>query len=43
LQLEHELSGLVHAAYGLTPDEVRLMWRAAPPRMPTTLLPITTD
>ena len=28
------LSDLVNAAYGLTPDEVALMWRTAPPRMP---------
>jgi hypothetical protein len=34
LALERELSDLVNAAYGLTPDEVALMWRTAPPRMP---------
>jgi hypothetical protein len=28
------LSDLVNAAYGLTPDEVALMWATAPPRMP---------
>lgn len=33
-RLERELSDLVNAAYGLTPDEVRLMWETAPPRMP---------
>jgi len=32
--LERKLSDLVNAAYGLTPDEVALMWRTAPPRMP---------
>ena len=32
--LEHQLSDLVNAAYGLTPDEVALMWETAPPRMP---------
>ncbi|HVC94217.1 MAG TPA: DNA methyltransferase, partial [Pirellulales bacterium] len=32
--LEHQLSDLVNAAYGLTPDEVALMWATAPPRMP---------
>ena len=32
--LEARLSDLVNAAYGLTPDEVRLMWDTAPPRMP---------
>lgn len=34
LQLERRLSDLVNAAYGLTPDEVQLMWDTAPPRMP---------
>ena len=34
LQLEHRLHDLVNAAYGLTPEEVRLMWETAPPRMP---------
>lgn len=33
-RLERELSDLVNAAYGLTPEEVRLMWATAPPRMP---------
>jgi hypothetical protein len=33
-RLERELSDLVNAAYGLTPEEVALMWRTAPPRMP---------
>ena len=28
------LDYLVNAAYGLTPDEVELMWATAPPRMP---------
>jgi hypothetical protein len=32
--LEWRLSDLVNEAYGLTPDEVRLMWQTAPPRMP---------
>lgn len=32
--LEHEISDLVNAAYGLTPDEIALMWETAPPRMP---------
>jgi hypothetical protein len=35
VQLEHHVSELVNAAYGLTPDEVELMWDTAPPRMPT--------
>jgi len=34
VRLESQLSDLVNAAYGLTPDEVALMWRTAPPRMP---------
>ena len=34
LALERKLSDLVNGAYGLTPDEVALMWRTAPPRMP---------
>jgi hypothetical protein len=34
LALECKLSDLVNAAYGLTSDEVALMWRTAPPRMP---------
>jgi hypothetical protein len=34
--LERKLSELVNAAYGLTPEEVALMWRTAPPRMPFT-------
>jgi hypothetical protein len=31
---EHALSRLVNAAYGLTPEDVALMWKTAPPRMP---------
>jgi hypothetical protein len=33
-RLEQRLSDLVNEAYGLTPDDVRLMWATAPPRMP---------
>lgn len=33
-QLERRLSDLVNQAYGLTPDEIDLMLRTAPPRMP---------
>jgi hypothetical protein len=36
MKLESELSDLVNQAYGLTPDEVALMWQTAPPRMPIT-------
>jgi hypothetical protein len=36
LALERRLSDLVNAAYGLTPEEIDLMWRTAPPRMPFT-------
>jgi len=32
--LEQQVSDLVNAAYGLTPEEIRLMWETAPPRMP---------
>jgi hypothetical protein len=32
--LERRLSDLVNEAYKLTPDDVRLMWQTAPPRMP---------
>jgi hypothetical protein len=34
LLLERRVNDLVNEAYGLTPDEVRLMWDTAPPRMP---------
>ena len=36
LALETKLSDLVNEAYGLTPQDVDLMWRTAPPRMPFT-------
>jgi hypothetical protein len=32
--LERRLSDLVNEAYGLTPEEVALLWETAPPRMP---------
>jgi hypothetical protein len=34
LILEHRLSDLVNQAYGLTAEEIDLMWKTAPPRMP---------
>lgn len=34
LQLERRLSDLVNEAYGLTHEEVALLWETAPPRMP---------
>ncbi|MFZ4780637.1 MAG: hypothetical protein ACOYM3_35230 [Terrimicrobiaceae bacterium] len=34
LKLERTLGDLVNQAYGLTPDEIGLMWETAPPRMP---------
>jgi len=34
LQLECKLNDLVNEAYGLTPEEIDLMWKTAPPRMP---------
>jgi len=33
-RLERQVSDLVNEAYGLTADDVRLMWETAPPRMP---------
>jgi hypothetical protein len=33
-RLEQRVAELVNAAYGLTAEEVALMWRTAPPRMP---------
>jgi hypothetical protein len=32
--LERRIADLVNEAYGLTPEEVQLMWDTAPPRMP---------
>jgi hypothetical protein len=34
LKLECTLGGLVNQTYGLTPAEIGLMWKTAPPRMP---------
>lgn len=34
LRLERRLADLVNQPYGLTPEEVDLLWRTAPPRMP---------
>lgn len=34
VELERRLSDLVNEAYGLTPEEVDLLWKTAPPRMP---------
>jgi len=34
LGLERRISDLVNEAYGLTPEDVKLMWETAPPRMP---------
>jgi hypothetical protein len=34
LTLERRLSELVNAAYGLPPEDVDVLWRTAPPRMP---------
>lgn len=36
LRLERRLSDLVNAAYDLSPEDISLMWRTAPPRMPFT-------
>ncbi len=40
LTLERHLSDLVNEAYGLTLEEVALMWQTAPPRMPLPPPPI---
>jgi hypothetical protein len=37
--LEHQVSNLVNTAYGLTSEEVELIWQTAPPRMPLPLPP----
>lgn len=34
LTLEHRISDLVNQAYGLTPEDIDLLWKTAPPRMP---------
>ena len=34
LKLEQRLSDLVNQAYQLTPEEIELIWKTAPPRMP---------
>ncbi len=34
LKLECALSDLVNQAFGLTPEEIALLWQTAPPRMP---------
>jgi hypothetical protein len=34
LGLERQISDLVNEAYGLTPEDIALMWQTAPPRMP---------
>ena len=34
LAMEKRLADLVNRAYGLTPDEIELLWSTAPPRMP---------
>jgi hypothetical protein len=34
IDLELRLSDIVNQAYGLTPEDIALVWRTAPPRMP---------
>jgi type I restriction-modification system DNA methylase subunit len=34
LAMEKRLADLVNRAYGLTPDDIELLWSTAPPRMP---------
>jgi type I restriction-modification system DNA methylase subunit len=35
--LEYRLSNLINTAYQLTPEEIELLWKTAPPRMPIAL------
>jgi hypothetical protein len=35
LKLERTRSDFVNQTYGLTPAQIKLMWKTAPPRMPT--------
>lgn len=37
--LEREIASQVHAAYGLSDEQISLLWRTAPPRMPVDILP----
>jgi hypothetical protein len=41
LKLERTLSDLVKQAYSLTPAEIDLMWKTAPPRTPIPPPPAT--
>jgi hypothetical protein len=41
--LERIISDLVNEAYGLTPQEIELMWATAPPRMPVQSPKLTTS
>jgi hypothetical protein len=34
LAVERRLADIVNQAYGLTDEDVALMWKTAPPRMP---------
>jgi hypothetical protein len=34
LKHEYQLSSIVNESYGLSPEEVKLIWETAPPRMP---------
>ena len=38
---ERKVSDLVNEAYGLTANDIEMMWRTAPPRMPIDELPAT--
>ncbi|MCG9886521.1 MAG: Eco57I restriction-modification methylase domain-containing protein [Cyanobacteria bacterium] len=43
LQRERRLSDLINQAYQLTPEEIELMWKTAPPRMPIAPPPSITN
>ena len=38
LRVETKLSEMVNRSYGLSLEEIELMWRTAPPRMPLSSL-----
>jgi methylase of polypeptide subunit release factors len=40
LDLESRISDLVNQAYGLTEEEVEILWKTAPPRMPRVKRPV---
>lgn len=43
LRMEREISDLVNKAYGLTPEQIDLLWKTAPPRMPKVGRPVASS